>query len=327
MLNNTCPFKPSAVAHGAEGENRIERILTGLGYQFNTVAQTARYSDFLVGRTLVEVKNYGNTVPSTEVDKFYRDLTEHSSVTGMFISLRSKISKRKRFDVEVKPINGVNHHVVFLSIEPGWPDEYLSAVVNVGLQLANSLAEKSNHGDIDATKYETIMALTEELTLAIDLVLATRSSIVELRGQMSARLDAVIENMTVGTTLMKRTINQIHAAIGNPPSDHGVIPHPEVLTAVVKSVEIIEEFINQLNVIAKKDTTWNKVGTRVYSCEELPVNLHVYKTKTEVGIMIDSGKRKYLANVDWAQATFKSGELILPATVSATELIVNMLTT
>jgi hypothetical protein len=50
-----------------------------------------------LGTILIEVKKYSKSVPTSEVEKFHRDLIDNPDVkAGLFISLSSKISKIKR---------------------------------------------------------------------------------------------------------------------------------------------------------------------------------------------------------------------------------------
>lgn len=100
---------------GIDGEQEIIDLLSPLyELQFNV----AHKGDIIVkkdGRSLmIEVKNYSNTVPYTEVDKFYGDLDCNTSyIGGIFISLKSKISKINKSLYFTKHNN---QYVMFLSI-------------------------------------------------------------------------------------------------------------------------------------------------------------------------------------------------------------------
>ena len=66
---------------------------------FEDVSRIGKYADIL-GTTadtqtpiLIELKDYANTVPSTEVEKFWRDMDRRGTRYGIFISMRSGITK------------------------------------------------------------------------------------------------------------------------------------------------------------------------------------------------------------------------------------------
>jgi hypothetical protein len=52
-------------------------------------------------RIMVEVKNYGKSVPSTEVDKFKRDIVENKYNIGIFVSYGSPIACKDRLSNEI----------------------------------------------------------------------------------------------------------------------------------------------------------------------------------------------------------------------------------
>ena len=66
---------------------------------FEDVSSIGKYADILAttGETntpiLIELKDYKNNVPSKEVDKFWRDMERRGTKYGIFISMRSGISK------------------------------------------------------------------------------------------------------------------------------------------------------------------------------------------------------------------------------------------
>jgi hypothetical protein len=65
---------------------------------FEDVSAIGKYSDILASidgassSVLIEVKNYQNNIPSSEVDKFWRDMERRDAKYGVFISMRTKIA-------------------------------------------------------------------------------------------------------------------------------------------------------------------------------------------------------------------------------------------
>ena len=66
---------------------------------FEDVSSIGKYADILATPAdskipiLIELKDYKNTVPSTEIEKFWRDIERRGTRYGIFISMRSGISK------------------------------------------------------------------------------------------------------------------------------------------------------------------------------------------------------------------------------------------
>jgi len=66
---------------------------------FEDVSAIGKYADILgtIADTqtpvLIELKDYKNIVPSKEVDKFWRDMDRRGTKYGIFISMRSRITK------------------------------------------------------------------------------------------------------------------------------------------------------------------------------------------------------------------------------------------
>jgi CII-binding regulator of phage lambda lysogenization HflD len=99
----------NAAKIGASGEEYISSVLeadsgTGAKYKVENVARVGHQGDLLLSRSgsekkmdttklMIEVKNYTQSVPGAEVDKFTKDLRTQGNISGgLFVSLRSKIS-------------------------------------------------------------------------------------------------------------------------------------------------------------------------------------------------------------------------------------------
>jgi len=87
---------------GKVGEQEFDTLVseyTSWGPLINTSKQshaTDRSCTIRNCETLIEIKKYSNTVPTKEVEKFYRDMEQHQNVPyGMFISLHSDICGKK----------------------------------------------------------------------------------------------------------------------------------------------------------------------------------------------------------------------------------------
>lgn len=90
-----------AVEKGKQGEKEFEELCaqhTTWGPLINTSKEEAATDRRCVIRgcsTMFEVKNYQSTIPTAEINKFLRDMKEHSEAPlGIFVSLHTGISKK-----------------------------------------------------------------------------------------------------------------------------------------------------------------------------------------------------------------------------------------
>jgi hypothetical protein len=90
-----------AVEKGKQGEKEFEELCaqhTTWGPLINTSKEEAATDRRCVIRgcsTMFEVKNYQNTIPTSEINKFLRDMKEHTEAPlGVFVSLHTGISKK-----------------------------------------------------------------------------------------------------------------------------------------------------------------------------------------------------------------------------------------
>lgn len=90
------PVKRGAVTVETIFNNLQEHFLDD---SFEDVSAIGKYSDILAtiegstSQILIEIKDFTGNVPSTQVDKFWRDMEFRNAKYGIFISLRSKIAK------------------------------------------------------------------------------------------------------------------------------------------------------------------------------------------------------------------------------------------
>ena len=95
---------PTVMTPAKKGEMTAEVIFDSfqdhfMDDSFEDVSRIGKYADILATVTstdtpvLIEVKEYSDTVPSSQVDKFWRDMEHRDTKYGIFISMRSRISK------------------------------------------------------------------------------------------------------------------------------------------------------------------------------------------------------------------------------------------
>lgn len=95
---------PTLATPAKKGKMTVETVYTSLKEHFmddsfEDVSRIGKYSDILATTSesktpiLIELKDYSDTVPSAEVEKFWRDIERRGTHYGIFISLRTGITK------------------------------------------------------------------------------------------------------------------------------------------------------------------------------------------------------------------------------------------
>lgn len=95
---------PTIAIPAKKGEITVEAVFGSLQEHFmddsfEDVSRIGKYADILATTAdtnqpvLIELKEYTNIVPQTEIDKFWRDMDRRGTKYGIFISMRSRITK------------------------------------------------------------------------------------------------------------------------------------------------------------------------------------------------------------------------------------------
>jgi len=95
---------PTIATPTKKGEATVETVFNSLKEHFmddsfEDVSRIGKYTDILATTSdtktpiLIELKDYSGTVPSEEVEKFWRDIERRGTKYGIFVSMRSGITK------------------------------------------------------------------------------------------------------------------------------------------------------------------------------------------------------------------------------------------
>lgn len=95
---------PTIATPAKKGQVTVETIFSSLKEHFmddsfEDVSRIGKYTDILATTSdtktpiLIELKDYSGTVPSEEIDKFWRDIERRGTRYGIFVSMRSGITK------------------------------------------------------------------------------------------------------------------------------------------------------------------------------------------------------------------------------------------
>jgi hypothetical protein len=109
---------------GQMAENQIENIINKL-FPYAEVKRTADEDgsgDFIMSRNdnipiLFEIKDYNRNIPTEEVQKFIRDVTDNN-MCGIFISISTGISKKRNFEIEISENNNIMLYIHNMHYDP-----------------------------------------------------------------------------------------------------------------------------------------------------------------------------------------------------------------
>lgn len=164
ITNNPTPVTSFDI--GLSGEDYIINMLKKYLHEriickITNVAQTSKSGDIIIetanSRVLVEIKNYKTAVPTTEVEKFIRDLNRSDVDGGIFISLKTPISKiSQSYLLRYENINSKLKPVIYISANS---EDVITAAIETILVLIDRLASSS----ISMDKLEQIRTNFTEL--------------------------------------------------------------------------------------------------------------------------------------------------------------------
>lgn len=116
-------------------------------------------------KSLVEIKNYDNTVNKDEINKFKYDLQFNNIKFGLFISIKSNIINKKYFDYEIFSHNDNEYHLIYIS--KIYENENL---LDSAFMLLEKLFEISNNNNnlIKSLHYTNLKSNFEDLNNLIE---------------------------------------------------------------------------------------------------------------------------------------------------------------
>ena len=216
----TSPKGMSSASIGMSGEATVEGWLSKK-YTIANTAKSSNRGDFIVEvggcRILVEVKKYSKTVPSSEIEKFYKDIDSNGSIDGgVFISLTSKIVGISGcMDYSHRSIRGDNIPVIFLALE------------NMGDSI---IAEQSVYAAIDIIRTEKIskssyIDISENISCAIhsignnmDFLSQCRLILHETQDMFNKQMGKAIQQVLSAEINIKHSIDVLKSKVEIYPS-------------------------------------------------------------------------------------------------------------
>jgi len=194
----------SATYSGQIGEAYVEDILRA-EYNVLNVSKTGHCGDLLIKhnnvRVLIEIKNYSNAIPTSEITKFNKDLGFNNA--GVFISLGSKISGHPDFDfiteygesnIPVLFLNSAQPQVILRSV--ALVVKYAECVQTMGYTcpgLKKKLVDLRNQVSGLQNVRECVNKTRESLDHQL---IAVTHSVLELELNLLHSIDAIIESLS-----------------------------------------------------------------------------------------------------------------------------------
>jgi len=210
-------YSETPALKGLEGENEFEKMCVSMLPQNFKVINTAKKSksgDFLIEWTspetgcvhtyLIDIKNYKSTVPSKEVDKFYRDIELKSSLSGaILISLHSKIVGRKSvFQYEERMVNVNRVPIAYVcSNEPNVISEIIKFMCN--------LSDIKQTCGIKLTSSEKVMHCIKDLESTIDMFSRSRGNLHEIKMILEKQFNKIFIDLLSVEHIFKTKIQTI----------------------------------------------------------------------------------------------------------------------
>lgn len=113
---------PTIVTPAKKGKITVESIFKSyeehfMDDTFENISARGKYTDIKAipagtnQNVLIEIKDYSDTVPTHEVDKFWRDMETRDARYGIFVSMRTRITK---ISGDIKVVSKMKKTAVFV---------------------------------------------------------------------------------------------------------------------------------------------------------------------------------------------------------------------
>lgn len=194
-------------------------------------------------KALVEIKNYNNTVPEDEVEKFKYDLAFRNINYGLFISTKSGIQYQKPFSYEKYERDGIIYHIVYVSKV----FEELHKIYTGVLLLENifKFIKKNETSKID----KAILNNIRKIEKIIEEFSKIKNKYLEMESNIKKSLDDYYTIIRDAEFQMKEKFNDIWSQIVN--EDNKLIKYTDkekIINNSPKKIQnILEKILNKFD--------------------------------------------------------------------------------
>ena len=212
-VSSDCKIIQQSAIIGAEGEEQIESILKER-YNIDNTAKKGKCGDFVImkdnNRVMVEVKKYSKTVPSNEIEKFFRDVNANNSIKGaVMISLTSKIIGKRQVEYNNRNTNGNNIPIVFISL--------MDIPLNISKICIQSIIDvlyseiSSNDRYIDIS--DNITNAIYDIIRNVDYISQARLIVNETQSMMNKQFNKLIQSILMAEVNIQKSIESVQSSI------------------------------------------------------------------------------------------------------------------
>jgi hypothetical protein len=204
---------PTIATPAKKGQITVENIFDSLKAHFmddsfEDVSRIGKYSDILATTSdtntpiLIELKDYSSTVPSEEIDKFWRDIERRGTRYGIFVSMRSGITKCSSC-ITIK--TEMNRTALFVNnSELNWSGHLFAYYVVKKIAELESVKKKELKGEEINKIITKVNNHVIELQKNVECIDTIQNIADNLRTTCKNRLDELINF----SNSLKRTINE-----------------------------------------------------------------------------------------------------------------------
>lgn len=272
---NPLMYSQVPALRGLQGEIDFENMcLNKLSSQFkiHNTAKKAKSGDFIIKWTspdtgkiysfLIDIKNYTSTIPSKEIDKFYRDINLQSSLSGaMLISLNSKIvGKKSTFEYEEKIFNMDCIPIAYISSNE-------SNVICEIIKFMFKMCEIKHNCGVNFKNSEAIMDCIKDLELSINMFSRSRGCLQETKLVIEKQFNKIFMEMLsvehIFKTKIQKITDELVKSLNNPVDySNNIINKLTINFSYYKSSEDLDNMIRHIFINGKwedeyiKDNDW-----------------------------------------------------------------------
>jgi hypothetical protein len=218
-INNSTSELPSLV--GLQGEMKFETIIQQympIDYKLTNTAKVGKCGDFVISYTssktnkkysvMIDVKNYKTTVPTKEIEKFYRDIKLNTSINGgILLSLNSKIVGITKI-IDFQEMSSDNSIVPILFIKSNRPE-----VICELLMLIFHMIEIKDINRNEVLKKEELIYTINELNDDIQLITKCRDNLQLSKASIEKSLNDILFNLMQCEYNLASKIKQINKSL------------------------------------------------------------------------------------------------------------------
>lgn len=209
---------PTIATPAKKGQITVETVFDSLKEHFmddifEDVSRIGKYTDILATTSdtktpiLIELKDYSGIVPSEEVEKFWRDIERRGTRYGIFVSMRSEITKCSSC-ISVK--TEMNRTAVFVNnSELNWSGHLFAYYVVKKIAELESAKKKELKGEEISKVIAKVNNHILELQKNVESIDKIETIADGLRTTCKNRLDELINF----SNALKRTMNETIADI------------------------------------------------------------------------------------------------------------------